>query len=111
MMILSPAADACPGATFTCEHCGQTFGDLWYRGPSGHVIRINGLLYRANDICVECFFDAHIPLNYARQEMYVGGIATRRPPLGIGWLDEHFIGRASVMPANQRTTCCRYCQE
>ncbi|MCE5280252.1 MAG: hypothetical protein ABFD92_09260 [Planctomycetaceae bacterium] len=92
---------------FTCEHCGQTFGDPWYRGPSGHLISIRKRIYRTDSICVECFFDAHIPSNYARREMYVDGIATRRPRLGVGWLDEHFAGRASALPPHQRTTCRR----
>ncbi|MCE5325670.1 MAG: hypothetical protein LLG01_04585 [Planctomycetaceae bacterium] len=53
---------------------------------------------------MECFFNAHIPLNYARREMYVDGVATRRPRLGVDWLDEQFAGRASALPPQQRTT-------
>ena len=82
---------------FVCEHCGQTIGDPMYSGPAGHSIEIGCRCYRTCEICVECFFDAHIPKGYVRREAYVGGVATERPPLGIDWLDERVWGRVEML--------------
>jgi len=74
-------------AAFICRHCKQGFGDRFYCGPAGHTVEINGRVYRAYEICLECFVYSHIPRWYMARERYVGGNATVRPSLGVEWLD------------------------
>ncbi|MBL7132706.1 MAG: hypothetical protein ISS78_01280 [Phycisphaerae bacterium] len=74
-------------AAFVCRHCKQVLGDRLYSGPAGHTVKINGRVYRAYEICMECFLYSHIPGWYVQREKYMGGNATVRPPLGVEWLD------------------------
>lgn len=66
----------------TCPRCGR-------RGPA---------FYFASGVCDDCRWDAWIPRDYAAREKYVydpawkHANATRRPPLGVAFLD----ARASI---------------
>ena len=83
---------------FVCLCCKRRISDGFYRGPCGHTAMINGRKFRTFDLCLECFIDSHIPRDYIRREMYVAGNATRRPPLGIDWLDQRSMSLAESLP-------------
>lgn len=72
---------------FVCGHCKQGIRDRFYSGPAGHRVNISGRVYRAYEICMECFIYSHIPGWYMQREKYMGGNATVRPSLGVEWLD------------------------
>ena len=82
---------------FVCRHCKKPHGDRLYCGPAGHTVKINGRVYQAYEICMECFIYSHIPPGYVRRERYIGGNATVRPPLGIEWLDGRGFPRAETV--------------
>lgn len=87
---------------FICRHCKEAHGDRLYSGPAGHMVKINGRVYRAHDICMECFIYSHIPPGYMRRERYVGGNATVRPLLGVEWLDGRGFPQVRTMVAYGR---------
>jgi hypothetical protein len=87
---------------FICGHCKERQGDRLYSGPAGHTVKINGRMYRAHDICMECFIYSHIPPGYIRRERYIGGNATVRPPLGVEWLDGRGPARTRTIVASGR---------
>ena len=73
---------------FICEGCGEEIGD-----PR----------YMAGGFCFGCRLDAWIPPDYAELELYTYDIiwghanATRRPPLGIRFLDEQRMTTAEML--------------
>lgn len=71
-----------------CLNCGQDTKQRTFTGPGGHQVTVGRKRFRASEICVDCFFWSHIPADYAAREVYRGGNATRRPLLGVAWLDE-----------------------
>jgi len=74
--------------THKCANCGEDTKLRTYTGPVGHRVVIASRRFRAHEVCLDCFIWAHIPKGYTRREKYVRGNATRRPSLGVPWLDQ-----------------------
>lgn len=77
-----------PRKAFVCPQCRETYGDPLYMARGRR--------------CFGCWLDTFIPPNYQRREHYVYDSvwhhlnATRRPPLGVPFLDTK-AGKLSEM--------------